>query len=82
MEEIRRSLELWAKGRVREELSFDTEYRLRKEELEVCWNRFREEQEGETVRAHIELVDLEAGIHEREGCAMFCLGLRVGIQAE
>lgn len=81
MDELKRALELWAIGLVRKELAQDCEYSRAKEEQDRLWEQFKAEQPKGAVRAHLTLLDLESENDEREGDALFWLGLRLGVLA-
>ena len=79
MRELKEQLERWARQLGQEELSGDREYRQWKEEQEQLWARFKEDYPKEVRTAHIRIMDLEGVIRSRESCALFWLGLRLGV---
>ena len=79
MNELKYALELWAKKRMREELAGDCEYCLLKAEQEALWERFKAQYPKEAVTAHINMIDLNDELAEREGDFLFWLGMRLGV---
>lgn len=81
MNQFKTKLETWALNLARQELKGDREYRLWEEELEERWNAFCEQQDKETVRAHMAITDLESDLEERKAFRLFWLGVRFGLMA-
>ena len=81
MDQFKTKLETWALNLARQELKRDREYCLWTEKQDELWERFREEQPKEVVRAHMAMADLEADMEDRKGFRLFWIGVRLGLSA-